>query len=295
MGRQRRLKEKARRAERGRVKEARRRKRLEDAEAFQERVAEGKRRGCLYCQRSDGGFRGREHPVGESLGNTEIVVPNGVVCDRCNGVDLSELDTALADFGPVKVRRTSLAVPTKAGKVPETRMAIGVLRWYEERGAAFLDLHDEKKLRNLTRGRSGPVPVELHDVKLGGPRMTPRYRSMLSRALLKAALGSSWLEHGEALLAPEWDSVRNAILGEPRDGYIAMARDADQEHVDAVLWTKPAELPDGQMGFTVLAKLYGIVIFTDSFSATPPVALSDEHFVVATFTAQETRRRTRAA
>jgi len=55
------------------VKDARRRRRLEDAEAFQERVAEGERRGCLYCRRSDGGFRGREHPLGESLGNTEIV------------------------------------------------------------------------------------------------------------------------------------------------------------------------------------------------------------------------------
>jgi hypothetical protein len=125
--------------------------------------------------------------------------------------------------------------------------------------------------------------------------MTPRYRSELSRALLKAALGCSWLEHGEALLAPEWDSVREAVLGEPRDGYIAIARDGDHDHVGAEMSGAPADLPDGRKGFTVVAKLYGIVIATDSFSATPPVALPDEHFLVAAFTAQETARRTRAA
>jgi hypothetical protein len=125
--------------------------------------------------------------------------------------------------------------------------------------------------------------------------MTPRYRSRLSRALLKAALGCSWLKHGEALLAPEWDSVREAVLGEPRDGYIVIARDRDQEYLDVTMWTVPGKLPDGRKGFTVALNLYGHRIGTDSFNAAPPVALPDEHVLVATFTAQETARRTRAA
>jgi hypothetical protein len=170
-----------------------------------------------------------------------------------------------------------------------------VLRWYEEQGAAFIHLHDERKLRKLARGRSGPFPVHLPGMTLGGPRMTPRYRSKLSRALLKAAFGCYWLEHGEALLAPEWDSVREAVLGEPRDGYIAVARDGDQEHVEIEMRTNLAEHPEGQIGITVVAKLYGIGIATDSINAMPPLPLPDEHFVVATFTSQETARRTRAA
>jgi hypothetical protein len=294
MGRKRRLKDKARRAERVRVEDARRRRRVEEAEAFQARVVEGERRGCLYCRRSDGGFMGLEHPLGESLGNTELVLLNGVVCDRCNGGVLSGLDQALADFWPVKARRTSLGVLTKAGKVPETRFATGVLRWYEERGAAFIDLNDEKKLRKLARGQAGPVPVNLRGVT-GGRRMTARYRSELSRSLLKAAFGCSWHTHGEALLEPEWDSVRETVLGEPRDGYIVIAREGDQEHVIPEMWTMPTDLADGRKGMTVVAKLYGIGIFTDSFNATPPAPLPDEHYVVATFTAQETARRGRAA
>jgi hypothetical protein len=151
------MKDKARRAERGRVKEARRRKRAEEAEAFQARVADGERRGCLYCRRSDGGFRRPEHPLGESLGNTEIVLLNGVVCDRCNGGVLSDLDKALGEFMPVKARRTSLGVRTKAGTIPETRFATGSLRWVEEAGAAFLHLHDERKLQALARRADGPA------------------------------------------------------------------------------------------------------------------------------------------
>jgi hypothetical protein len=61
------------------------------------------------------------------------------------------------------------------------------------------------------------------------------------------------------------------------------------------MWGAPAELPEGRKGFTVVAKPYGIVIATDSFSATPAVALPEEHFLVAPFTAQDTARRPRAA
>lgn len=38
--------------------------------------------GCIFCRRHDGGFTSREHVFPESLGNEEVVLPRGVVCDR---------------------------------------------------------------------------------------------------------------------------------------------------------------------------------------------------------------------
>jgi HNH endonuclease len=77
---------------------------------------------CLYCRREDRKFTSVEHLVPEGLGNKEIVLPVGVVCDKCNNEVLSQLDKALIEFGPLALLRVKYAVPTKAGKMPEAQL-----------------------------------------------------------------------------------------------------------------------------------------------------------------------------
>src|SRR5207249_1700021 len=111
----------ARRLDQERGLEANRARRAELKQAFLVRAKEGEARGCLVCRRSDGGFTTVEHSLPESLGNRDVTLPNGVVCDRCNNGVLSDLDQSLAEFWPLKIRRTFLGVPSKAGKIPVTR------------------------------------------------------------------------------------------------------------------------------------------------------------------------------
>lgn len=47
---------------------------------------------CLYCLREDRAFTSVEHVIPEGMGNKEIVLPVGVVCDKCNNGELSKLD-----------------------------------------------------------------------------------------------------------------------------------------------------------------------------------------------------------
>jgi hypothetical protein len=75
---------------------------------------EGRERGCLICRENDGGFASVEHILPESLGNTEMLLPRGVVCDRCNHGPLSRLDQALAGFLPIEMMRTWHGVPARA-------------------------------------------------------------------------------------------------------------------------------------------------------------------------------------
>jgi len=114
-----------------RRKQQRRAEREAKKRAFEQRVAEGERRGCLFCRRSDGGFATREHPVPESLGNTEQVLDNGVVCDRCNNGVLSDLDQALIEFFPISLRRAMLGIQTKAGKFPVAKFSGGTVQMTE--------------------------------------------------------------------------------------------------------------------------------------------------------------------
>ncbi len=89
------------------------------AEAPRSPVTEAeRRRGCLFCRRSDGGFTSVEHIFPESLGNKELLLPAGVVCDRCNNQVLSPLDNALRQFPLVAMMRTMYGIQSKSGKQP---------------------------------------------------------------------------------------------------------------------------------------------------------------------------------
>jgi hypothetical protein len=68
--------------------------------------------------RSDGGITSEEHPVPESIGNHELVLPRGVVCDRCYNGPLAALDEALVDSFMIKCRRAEWGIPSKQEVVP---------------------------------------------------------------------------------------------------------------------------------------------------------------------------------
>ncbi len=137
------------------------------------------------CRAGDGGFTSREHPFPESLGNTDILLPAGVVCDRCNHGPLAVLDQTICDFMPIKVRRTMLGVASKAGSVPSTRSSTGVV---EHIGPGELRFNQNSRRDMLREVFRDGDRVRLHADLRGGRRMTPRYGSELSRSLLKMAL-----------------------------------------------------------------------------------------------------------
>ncbi len=64
--------------------------------------------GCIFCGRHDGGFTGREHAFPESLGNESVILPPGVVCDRCNNGLLADAEQALIRFPPIGFLRVLL-------------------------------------------------------------------------------------------------------------------------------------------------------------------------------------------
>src|ERR1700755_1925849 len=89
-----------------RLRDARQASRLETSRTRAIAAEEGRARGCLICRRSDGGFSSVEHILPESIGNTEKILPVGVVCDRCNHGPLSQIDRALGGFLPIEMMRT---------------------------------------------------------------------------------------------------------------------------------------------------------------------------------------------
>ncbi len=74
---------------------------------------------CIYCLTTTGKFTSEEHILPESLGNDEIILPVGFVCDRCNNGILSTLDESLIEFPPIALLRVQYVTNTKKGKLPQ--------------------------------------------------------------------------------------------------------------------------------------------------------------------------------
>jgi hypothetical protein len=282
MGRQSRLK-----------KERRLERQARESEKLQ-RTAEGEQRGCLVCRRGDGGFHSEEHPMPESMGNTEVVLPNGVVCDRCNGGPLSDLDKELCDFFPVKMRRTMLGITSKAGKVPVTRFATGSLRndglTPDGQAALFFQINSAKDKSTLYEKSRVGQQVELGMHVKGGRPLTPRYASKLARSLLKCAFECAWLDHGPMMLECRFDHIREAILGEPYSGLLAVLRkgDPDDTGVSITYGFRREETGDAMW---VYGSFYGIRMFTDSRLPEPVNKLPVSEVLTIVFRPEHWQRR----
>jgi hypothetical protein len=225
---------------------------------------------CLYCLRSDGGFATPEHPIPESIGNSEVILPPGVVCDRCNGGVLSVLDQTLGDFFLLKIRRTTLGVKSKTGKVPVTIFHDGRLIHNGQFAALVGDLHrrswDEEKRSNVDpRYTIGMATLS------GGRPVKGRQAEDMSRALLKVGYGCAWIDQREQLMDAEFDDVRDVILGaKRRPGYIFVGSEIDERNTGLNVWYTCLRDHAGNTWFRVFANLYGVRMVTDSRDPLPP-------------------------
>src|SRR5258707_551446 len=73
---------------------------------------------CLFCLQTEVLFTRLEHPIPESLGNDEWVLPRGYVCDRCNQYFGSKVENRVINEPPFVMERLSFVVKSKKGRVP---------------------------------------------------------------------------------------------------------------------------------------------------------------------------------
>lgn len=72
---------------------------------------------CLFCRRTDVAFERVEHPIPESLGNDDVIIPRGWVCDACNQYFGAKLESKVLSLPPFSVERTAFNVRSKKGRL----------------------------------------------------------------------------------------------------------------------------------------------------------------------------------
>jgi len=73
---------------------------------------------CLFCLAAKGPFTRIEHPIPQSLGNDDLLLPIGFVCDICNQYFGTKLEKPVLAIAPFAFERTALNIPNKKGRSP---------------------------------------------------------------------------------------------------------------------------------------------------------------------------------
>ncbi|HKQ07430.1 MAG TPA: HNH endonuclease [Blastocatellia bacterium] len=73
---------------------------------------------CIFCKATTVSFTSNEHIVPESLGNTEHILPPGVVCDGCNNYFARKIEGPILGSDLLMQARHRNGIPSKRKRVP---------------------------------------------------------------------------------------------------------------------------------------------------------------------------------
>lgn len=173
--------------------------------------------GCLFCLQPRPSTR-PEHIIPEGLGNTEKVLPPGVVCDHCNHGVLATLDAHLLNSPAVLWVRTVFGIRGKDGRLPPAAKY--------SNGTLFMrpaeDGENPNLVLNLPWGHRWDTP-DGFKFKLEKRGVGEKHWSLISRALMKIGLELVCLDHGrKRAMSPEFDIPRRIVRDGRHEGVVIM-------------------------------------------------------------------------
>jgi hypothetical protein len=177
---------------------------LGETEAFQEFRREQKTGPgqCIYCTQTEGSFTSEEHILPEALGNDDLVLARGYVCDGCNNGLLALLDRTLLDFPPIAFLRAHYVPHLKGGKFPSANLQnMEVKKTLPTR----IEIHAKDKAGLPREEETLPDGSVRLNISARGTWNTP----LVARAYCKIALGTVAHDEGAAFaLDSRYDPAR---------------------------------------------------------------------------------------
>lgn len=142
---------------------------------------------CIFCREDAAQSRSVEHIIPESLGNTEHVLPRGIVCDKCNNYFARKVEGPLLETEYFRHARATMQVHNKRKRVPPQ---LGALPYLGMAADVWLD-GDSIAVQPHEKARSGDFERSLLKRKRGSlwlPIPTEIDKNLMSRFLGKVAI-----------------------------------------------------------------------------------------------------------
>jgi hypothetical protein len=207
---------------------------------------------CIYCLSTTGNFKSEEHIFPESLGNDELVLPKGYVCDKCNNGVLSQLDNALAKFEPIALLQVQFVPHSKDGSLPKANFQNMTI---EKTNPTHIKISAKDKSGEVKNKTSIGDDWYSFPLSMQGKPFTQKSIKLLGRALFKIALGIVALSQGrEQVCSSKYDPARQFVLGKSDFNNNFFIKLKAEPHIGGRISYK-----DFQEGATVAIDIMGIL------------------------------------
>ena len=181
---------------------------------------------CLFCAPERNSFTSKEHVFPESLGNDTVILPPGVVCDKCNNYFSSKLENQFIHRYPMLLGRFLSPKTTKKRNWPKTPLPRGGFIH------GFRLPYDPVPTVQIQVNGTNPDEIGRlqEQYRSNGPEYTfpsiPLPEENLqesSRVLAKIALELMYLHSPEFAFHPACDHVRNFARQASRNEFLPYA------------------------------------------------------------------------
>lgn len=239
---------------------------VRDSEAYRSTYATEPASGarCIYCLTTAGDFISEEHIVPEALGNDELILPEGYVCQKCNNEILSQLDNYLIEFEPIAFLRVSYVPYTKDGKLPKASFQNVAMEKTQPRHISITAKDKSGQIKDKQKLEDGWSSFR---IEVRGKSCDPE---RLGRALYKIGLGIVALSKGaDYACCSRYDDARRFIVEGGESPNELLLRTVSRAHprCEVVFYER--------VGSMVFIDIYG-VMFILNLEKSPPIEASDE-------------------
>lgn len=73
---------------------------------------------CLFCKLPSDAATSVEHVIPQSLGNSQVILPRGMICDPCNNYIARKIEQPLLAHESFRNLRAWYRIPNKRGRHP---------------------------------------------------------------------------------------------------------------------------------------------------------------------------------
>lgn len=123
---------------------------------------------CLFCKEISDNSKSIEHIIPESLGNKDIVLPKGIVCDNCNQYFATKIEKILLEQSYFKNVRHRAQIENKKGRIPVEKATIispafGEAEIIFEKDKTIVNILDKSVAEKVAKSSRGSMVIQTID------------------------------------------------------------------------------------------------------------------------------------
>lgn len=141
---------------------------------------------CLFCKQVSDNSKSVEHIIPESLGNKDIVLPRGIVCDDCNQYFATKIEKPLLEQPYFKNVRHRAQIESKKGRIPIEKALIisptiaKAEIIFDKHDRTIVNILDESVAEKIAKSSHGSMIIQTIDKPEDNDKIVSRFLAKMA-------------------------------------------------------------------------------------------------------------------